>query len=33
MAEEARRLLAEHPEIAAADVYTACTVGEIGTVR
>lgn len=33
MAEEACRLLAEHPEIAAADVYTACTVGEISAVR
>jgi len=33
MAEEARRLLAEHPEIAAADLYTACTVGEVGIVR
>src|SRR5215831_12747682 len=33
MAEEARRLLAEHPEIATADVYTACAVGEFGIVR
>lgn len=33
MAEQARRLLAEHPEIAGKDLYTACTVGEIGVVR
>lgn len=32
MAEEARRMLAEHPELATADLYTACTVGEVEAV-
>ena len=33
MAEEARRLLAEHPEIGAADIYAASATGDFETVR
>jgi hypothetical protein len=29
MSRKARRLLAEHPEVATADISTACVVGEV----